>query len=462
MITGTSLFAGAGGDTFGASMVPGVVVTMAANHWPLAVAVHQENHPHADHDVADISQVDPRRYPNTDILWASPSCTKHSIAQGRKYDPEDIAAERSRATMWDPLRFTEFHRYRFVFCENVVDVLKWPLIEAWRVGWSNLGYCLHEVYLNAAFAGKLGPTAAQWRDRWFAMAHPTGTPCPDIERWTCPEAWCPSCETVRWTYQAWKRPDVQAGKYRAQYVYRCRTCKTECQPAVRQAAEIIDWDLPAQRIGDRAKPLADKTMRRILIGLQRYGVSLVPVEGRDGKMPFGVDRPMRTCTGRNETGLLVPAGGTWNDTAYPMSAPFRTRTTREQEGILVPPFIAELRGGHSTTRQVSEPLATVTAGGFHHGLTIPQAAAHASFEELLASLHRRKSRALQHLVNGCGFRMLTAEEYAAAMEFPADYLWQGSKRDRVRMAGQAVPTNMARDLIACGVESMQLPVEVAA
>jgi site-specific DNA-cytosine methylase len=88
--------------------------------------------------------------------------------------------------------------------------------------------------------------------------------------------------------------------------------------------------------------------------------------------------------------------------------------------------------------------------------------AQASFEELLASLHRRKSRALKHLVDGCGFRMLTAAEYAAAMEFPDHYKWRGSKRDRVRMAGQAVPTNMARDLVACGVESMQVPVEVAA
>ena len=459
-LTMTDLFAGGGGSSFGAQLVSCISVVMAANHWPLAVEVHQDNHPHADHDTADISQVDPRRYPNTDILWASPSCTKHSIAQGRKYDPEDVAAERSRATMWDPLRFCEFHRYRFVFVENVVDVLKWPFMRAWRIGWDDLGYCLHEVFLNSAFAGQLGDPAAQWRDRWFALIHPKGTPCPDIERWTSPQAWCPNCETTRWTYQAWKRPDAQAGKYRTQYVYRCRICKTVCQPAVRPAADIIDWSLPAQLIGERETPLAAKTLRRVLTGFTRYGTSLVPVEGRDGKQPFGVDRPMRTCTGRNETGLLVP------------------------------PFIAELRGGHSKTRRTSDPLATVTAGGNHHGLVLPYyrtgvakptshplptvttvdraallqspVAQYDSLAELLEALHRRKSRALQHLLDNCGFRMLQPHEYAAAMEFPADYRWRGSKRDRVRMAGQAVPTNMARDLVACGVESMQVPVEVAA
>lgn len=70
----TDLFAGAGGSSTGVEQVPGVHVHLAMNHWKLAVQTHQENHPTTDHDVADISQVDPRRYPTTDILWASPEC----------------------------------------------------------------------------------------------------------------------------------------------------------------------------------------------------------------------------------------------------------------------------------------------------------------------------------------------------------------------------------------------------
>ncbi|MEU1228003.1 hypothetical protein [Streptomyces sp. NPDC005828] len=62
------------------------------------------------------------------------------------------------------------------------------------------------------------------------------------------------------------------------------------------------------RIGDRARPLAEKTMARTRSGLEKYGTALVPVEGGDRKQPFGVDRPMRTCTGRNETGLPSQAG----------------------------------------------------------------------------------------------------------------------------------------------------------
>ncbi|MFF8831299.1 DNA cytosine methyltransferase [Streptomyces sp. NPDC015131] len=432
MPTLIDLFCGGGGSSTGAVSVPGVEIRMAINHWRLAVDTHNDNHPSADHDCADISQVDPRRYPRTDMIWASPSCTKHSVARGVKDDPENIDAERSRATMWDVQRFAEHHRYRLIFVENVCEVRKWNGFRGWRVSMEDTGYCLHEVFLNAAFAGALGPAAPQWRDRWFCLMHPKGTRCPDVPRYTSPRAWCPDCEAVRNTYQSWKDPGKQAGKYRQQYVFRCTACGQQAEPETRPAAEAIDWALPAQRIGDRTRPLADKTMARIRLGLERYGTALVPVEGREGKQPSPVTTPLRTCTARNETGLLVPAGGTWNDTAYLTDQPFRTRTTRESEGVVIPPFIAELRGGGSKTRPVSEPLATVCASGNHHGLVAPAAP----------------------VLEDCSFRMLSPAEYAAAMAFPDTYRWQGSKRDRVRMAGNAVPPNMARDLVACGMASL--------
>ena len=70
-VTVTDLFCGAGGSSLGAEAVANVEVVMAANHWKTAVEVHQVHFPRARHDLADISQADPRRYPRTDILVAS-------------------------------------------------------------------------------------------------------------------------------------------------------------------------------------------------------------------------------------------------------------------------------------------------------------------------------------------------------------------------------------------------------
>src|SRR5947209_8574534 len=113
MLTGTDFFCGLGGSTEGAQRVKDVRITYAANHWPLAVKTHGTNHPHAEHDCADISQVTPSLYPRTDFAWFSPECTNHSIAKTHKAQTKNEAdsEERSRATMWDVVRFTEYHKY---------------------------------------------------------------------------------------------------------------------------------------------------------------------------------------------------------------------------------------------------------------------------------------------------------------------------------------------------------------
>src|SRR5689334_9579080 len=109
-ITFTDLFCGAGGSSLGARSV-GLSLRLAMNHWRVAIETHNTNFPAADHVCADVSATDPRRYPRTTVLLASPECTNHSRARGKRQpSPQlellsnghpDPAAERSRATMWD-------------------------------------------------------------------------------------------------------------------------------------------------------------------------------------------------------------------------------------------------------------------------------------------------------------------------------------------------------------------------
>ncbi|GBE67763.1 DNA cytosine methyltransferase [Mycobacterium sp. MFM001] len=417
-LTLTDLFCGAGGSSTGAIAIPDITVRTASNHWDKAIETHSLNHPDADHICADISQIDPRYFPRTDLLWASPSCTKHSVAQGkRRQDAQpdlfgetlpDAAAERSRATMWDVVRFAEYHQYLAVIVENVVDVYFWPPFQSWMLAMESIGYVGQIVYLNSMHAQLYGSGAPQSRDRIYVVFTRAGAPRPNVSRVVSPAAICPSCGPVR-AVQSWKKLDRRPwGKYRSQYVYRCPNvaCRNQIiEPLFRPAAEIIDWSLRGTRIGDRDRPLAAKTMARIAAGIQRYWQPLlVPVEGRPGKSAVPVDQPARTMTTRNETGLLVPTGGTWRTEAVSVDQPAPTRTTRENDALALPPFltqfrdrirhtdpcaeplptvvadganhvlvsappfIAELRGGSSDARLASEPLATVTASGNHHGL----------------------------------------------------------------------------------------------
>lgn len=410
-LTLTDLFCGAGGSSTGAIAVPGIEVRIASNHWDLAVETHNTNHPGADHLCADLSAVDPRRFPRTDLLWASPECTNHSVAKGRKRadtQPDlfgevlpDAASERSRATMWDVPRFAEVHRYQAVIVENVVDAWHWEPFRAWLMAMDSLGYNHDTVMLNSMHAQAFGPGAPQSRDRMYVVFWRKGNQRPELAQATAPEAVCAEHGVTR-ARQAFKRPERRWGRYRAQYVYICGVtgCARVVGPLFRPAADIIDWALLGQRIGDRPKPLADKTLARIRAGIEKYwgpfitehiheyrtrgmdhplstvtagghhfGLA-VPVEGRDGKMAQSTAEALRTQTTRNETGIgmLVPTGGTWRDRATSISNAAPARTTRENDGLALPAFIAELRGGGSTHRPASDPLCTVVANGNHHGL----------------------------------------------------------------------------------------------
>lgn len=279
MITVTDLFCGAGGSGLGAHAVPGVQLRIAANHWALAVDTHAENFPDTDHDCADISQANPRRYPRTDILWASPECTNHSQAKGsRRPDAQpdlfgdtlpDEAAERSRATMWDVPRFAEHHRYRAVIVENVVDAARWVMWPAWLQAMSLLGYQHRIVFLNSMHApGIAAPRAPQSRDRLYVVFWRDGDRAPNVD--IRPAAWCEQCQCDVAAIQSWKRPDRDPwGRYRAQYIYRCPNAARRhsiVEPYADPAAVAIDWSLPGQRIGDRTKPLSEKTLARIRAG----------------------------------------------------------------------------------------------------------------------------------------------------------------------------------------------------
>src|SRR5205807_326857 len=128
----------------------------------------------------------------------------------------------------------------------------------------------HEpVYLNSMVCW---PTP-QSRDRLYVVFWLRGMRRPDLR--FEPRCWCPSCEQLVDGRQTWKRPGGHAtlgrvwGRYGAQYFYTCPSCHGAVLPAVFPAASIIDRQLQALRIGDRDKPLAEKTRQRIRRGLER-------------------------------------------------------------------------------------------------------------------------------------------------------------------------------------------------
>lgn len=280
-VTITDLFCGAGGSSLGA-VYAGAELRLGLNHWDRAVETHNANFPDADHDCADVSQTNPRRYRRSDILLASPECTNHSLAKGAlRRKPKaaslfddgpagDAEQDRSRATMWDVVRFAEVHQYAAIIVENVVDAFKWgpgddgALFRAWVLSLHALGYEHEIVWLNSMFAGLV----PQSRDRMYVVFWQRGMRRPDLN--VRPVSWCPQCESVVRGRQSFKRHiKSRWGRYGTQYLYTCPECLGVVHPGAVPAAAAIDWTLPIGRIGDRARPLATATRSRIKAGLER-------------------------------------------------------------------------------------------------------------------------------------------------------------------------------------------------
>lgn len=551
----TDIFAGAGGSSTGAASVAGVQVDMSANHWPLAVRVHAANHPRTRHACVDLHAENPRNFPRTDMLWASPECTKWSIANSKAKElsvsmggdptlfddvPDELISEgedeitRSRLLMFDVLRFIEYHRYRVVAIENVVDIATQPKYSAawtaWRKGLRKLGYRFRVVSLNSMHAQMLGLPAPQSRDRLYILAWPEGEEEPDIERILRPQAWCYRCQRVVESRQAWKQGRT-VGRYRAQYVYACPDCGKAVEPGWLPASTAIDWSIQGQLIGERDKPLSEKTMARIREGLRRYGHEFIieaagnqydshdpkhsqygqpgaysrvwptsdPLRTLHGTATKGLvldahlgapiitstDEPLRTQTTAYTRSLLIPTEGREDKEARPDHLPFRTQTTRNELGILT------MLRGTNAPKLTTEAMDTLAASGLHHGLLVPYYSASETAKptsepvgtlttvDRYALVMRNNTGGAEMLTpayeplrtlttaghqsvlepvtiepEDCTFRMLEPHEIAAGMAFPGDYVWEGTKRERVRLAGNAVTPPAARDIVSVLAEGL--------
>lgn len=168
-----------------------------------------------------------------------------------------------------------------------------------------------------------------------------------------PRAWCEACGHDVEAQQWWKKPGRAVGKYRSQYLYVCPVGNHgQLEPYVAPAAAAIDWSDLGEKIGDRRRPLAEKTMMRV-----RMGADLIA----SGRFAFSMAHGGRSTP----IDLLGEPMRTWttSDTEAMALAPDAGRATADA-------YVTTMRR-HGGAEHVSRPLQTFAASGFHHSLVIP-------------------------------------------------------------------------------------------
>lgn len=415
------LFSGFGGLTQGIERA-GFTTIMAANHNSYKVEVHEANHPHAEHWIADLVDPESSDYhsasdlPPADLLVAGVSCVNHSQANTKKAyqlglalfeleDPEYEArvtrSERDRATATCVLQYAAKHHPRMILVECTTELYSWgPAVPGkkygdgttyqwWLKQFDILGYKHRVLYLNSMFFG-----VPQSRDRGYWVFWDERLPTPDLDH--RPESWCSFCDTIvqaRWT---WKTgiPPTGSVRYGKQYDYRCPSCRRVVIPPFTPSLHAIDLSNLGTKIGDKPlrefkdkktgeitiSPLAPATMARAERCRQRFAdfpAVLMPAKSQRGseRHPW---QPLVTQTSQQETSILstgaliAAAGNTYERPGSDcrtrtLSEPLPSQTATNTQALLTPPaalvtgqvMVAHRHNGDG--KHITQPMDTVTS-----------------------------------------------------------------------------------------------------
>lgn len=359
-------FAGGGGASTGIELATGCPVTIAINHDPAAILMHQTNHPYTEHLQASVWDVDPREVcagRPVGLAWFSPDCKHFSKAKGSALVDRNI-----RGLAWIVLRWAGTVRPRVIILENVEEFKTWGPVrkgkpvksksgdtfQKWLSQLEALGYKVEYRELVAADYG--APTT---RKRFVLIARCDGRPI----RW--PER----------THAPRDSEEVKSGK---------------CKPWV-SAAEIIDWSLPCPSIFagkteikkqygvNAVRPLADNTMRRIIRGVDKFTIRsgdpfIVPTGygERKGQAPrvHDIREPVSTVVSTTKQNLCRPivapltVTNTSNSVGAPADHPVHTVRTGGGGQMLVTPNLVQHKFENGP-QDVQKPLTTITSVGAH-------------------------------------------------------------------------------------------------
>lgn len=175
-----------------------------------------------------------------------------------------------------------------------------------------------------------------------------------------------------------------------------------------------------------------------------------------GGAPRSTDAPLPTFPTEGAHALIAPFYGT--GACKSVVEPLGTATTRDRFALVMP--VTHGADASRRERTLEEPLPTVTSAprgelafvtaafGEREG----QAARNRSIDEPVPTVCAKGRVPLVEGVDDFAdidilFRMLEPHELAAAMGFPPSYRFQGTKGDRTRQIGNAVPVQTAAALV---------------
>ncbi|MDD5501892.1 MAG: DNA cytosine methyltransferase [Candidatus Thermoplasmatota archaeon] len=387
-IFAADLFCGAGGTSKGlveACRAAGIEVNLVAvNHWKVAIATHKKNicgpGVNATHVCDRIQAVNPLKLVpggHLDILAASPECVFHSRARGGK-----PINDQRRTTAWRVTKWMKVLDIDSVIIENVPEFEQWGPLMQKKDKNGNLVFDKKGrpvMIPDPAHRGEIFQRyIKKMRDLGYNVEYKVMN----------------SADYGAFTSR--RRLFIRAAKKGGKIIWPNQTHSKvgkDGKPTIpdtlpwNAARKIIDWKLEGQSIFSRKKPLSEKTMQRIVRGLEKFGGrELKPfiVKLRGTSTVSSIEEPIHMLSGSTNMALAEPrldhacivdmfGRDDKPDTRIAgMDGPVPTLPCSNRVGVarafIVPPLGYYARNGDANApRSVEDPLQTVIAsrGGGH-------------------------------------------------------------------------------------------------
>jgi len=418
------MFAGGGGASVGIEMALGRQVDIAVNHDPMAIKMHQMNHPDTLHLTEDVFTVNLAKYVkgrHVSLMWASPDCTSHSKAKGGQPRLSGL-----RILPWAVVKQTRAVRPDVIIMENVEEIQEWGPLDAdgypikekagqdylrFVTSMMSLGYEFDSRELVAADYG--APTT---RKRWYAIFRRDGNP-------------------IVWPEPTHSRKDWVP------------------------VSSVLDFSDLGTSIFDRKKPLAEKTMKRIARGIQKFVIDDPEPYIIDEKLPFLIQYHSETSGDPRGQNVKVPLQTIDTSNRYGMVSAFLTKYY-----------------GQSVGERLDEPLGAILSGGNHYGIVSAFLMKYYGTGDNCKSIHEPLQTITtddrfaivsimgeQYAIADIFLRMLKPEELKLAQGFPKDYVIDHyitgkpvTHKEQVARIGNSVVPVMAKALVAANVPYLKV------
>jgi DNA (cytosine-5)-methyltransferase 1 len=365
------------------------------NHWDKAIRIHDANHPEHLHLEEDLFLLDPvntvPRNRRTSLLWGSPSCIQHSTARGNRPIDEQQRSHADVIPKWvahaDPLT---------ILVENVSAFLDWSPLEQARDKAGQLSWARDNkkiLHLPKELCRGKKEDEAEWELRMITAGYDRFLAPIKARKGEYFRAWRKTIEDMGYVsdYRILRSADFGDPTIRRRLFvqFQKKGCgrhiywpkPTHAKPDKfgkvceglrpwRTAREIIDWSNKGSSIFLRPRPLARNTMRRLAIGLVKFGLKdfILPSNKgwTDNSNVRSTDQPTSSLTTHARAeGLVVPEAfivpkdqGKKKDFVQSADYPLPTVQTTSRDHVARPCLIQ--MNGCSTAISPDQPIGALT------------------------------------------------------------------------------------------------------